>query len=293
MNIRRAEAKDRERILEISSQIWEGEDYIHWVIDDWYAQVEGEFAVAEIDDRVVAFSLRSWLFPGYAWLQGIRTDPAFQGQGVGRAITEHFLEGARQEGADRVGLSTYIENEASIHIIESYGFRRVASYIYAETDREKPCGKPSPDLPIEAISVEEARTFVASSIYLRTCHGILPSVWKMYPFEDAWTVFASRVTDWRGIREGSRLRSLVGIDPPEDAEDAGWVAFADGDPHAIVALIQRAAADLRPTYFEWMLPKGEQDSTTDEIPAVAAARALGVKTWNDFAADSYAYELRL
>lgn len=300
MNIRRARQEDRGRILEISAQIWEGEDYIHWVIDDWLADPNGEVAVAELGGRIVAFSFRSWLFPGYAWLSGIRTDPASQGRGAGRTLTEHSLRGARREGADRVGLSTYIDNEASIHIIESYGFERIASYSFAETPKDKGLNAAplaTDGLHIEPIGADEAGAFVRSSIFLETCAGRIPWLWKMYPFAETEDLIFKRVPYWRGVREGGKLVSLVGATPGEDEEDAAFVSFLDGTPELSAALLSQAALDLRfghrPARIEAMLPGRSMDPKTDEIPAVRAARAVGLRTWNDFAVDTYAYELRL
>ena len=220
MDIRRAVPGDRSRILEISAQIWDGEDYIHWVIDDWYADAQGEFVVAEIDDRVVAFSHRSWLFPGYAWIQGIRTDPAAQGRGVGRAITEHFMEGARQEGADRIGLSTYIDNEASIHIIESYRFERVATYVYTESTQGQSLASTRSEKAVPHVrEVEraEAAEFIRSSAFLRTCDGRIPWIWKMYPFDETEEILFGRIPYWRGVQQEGRImgyRRLHETDPP-------------------------------------------------------------------------------
>jgi len=298
MHIRRATPEDRGRILEISAQIWEGEDYIHWVIDDWYGSADGEFVVAEIDGLVVAFSFRSWLFPGYAWLQGIRTDPACQGRGVGRAITEHFLQEARKEGADRIGLSTYVDNEASIHIIESYGFELQASYIYAETLNEQPLESLSfPTVRMEEIKADEAGAFLRSSSFFETCSGRIPWIWKMYPFDETEDLIFEHVPYWRGVRRSGRLVSLIGATPGEDETDAAFLSFLDGKVEHLPTLLARAAGDLkhgeRPARFEAMLPKRTTDALSNEIAAVRAARTVGLKSWNDFAADTFNYEMRL
>ncbi len=128
IELRRARSDDKPRILEISSQIWEGNDYVPFIVDDWLSDAGGEFVVALVDGLLVGFAHRTYLAPGYAWLEGIRTDPAHRGTGAAKEITRHFLEGVREERADRVGLSTHIENEASIHIIRSSGFEEVARF---------------------------------------------------------------------------------------------------------------------------------------------------------------------
>ena len=78
--VRRAIESDRARILEISSQIWGGDDYVPELLDRWFADLEGELVVATLDDHVISFAHRTWLCPGIAWFEGMRADPAFQGQ---------------------------------------------------------------------------------------------------------------------------------------------------------------------------------------------------------------------
>ena len=87
---------------------------------------------AIVDGKLVSFARRSYLLPGYAWFEGARTDPAYRNMGVFQAISRHFLEAMQREGADTIGLSTHVDNKASIHIIEKSGFRKAASYIYLE-----------------------------------------------------------------------------------------------------------------------------------------------------------------
>jgi hypothetical protein len=64
--VRQAAVTDRARILEISSQIWDGNDYVPEVLDAWFADAEGELVVATLDGHVIAFAHRSWLCPKVA-----------------------------------------------------------------------------------------------------------------------------------------------------------------------------------------------------------------------------------
>ena len=74
--LRLATSEDRPRILEISAQIWEGEDYVPAVIDDWLSAPGSELLVATLAGELIAFAHLQWLSPHYVWLEGIRTDPA-------------------------------------------------------------------------------------------------------------------------------------------------------------------------------------------------------------------------
>jgi dipeptidase/GNAT superfamily N-acetyltransferase len=105
--LRRATADDKPRILEISAQIWKGEDYIPGVIDRWLTDETGEVVVALADGVLTGFARHSCLLPGFVWFEGIRTDPTRQNRGVGRAIARYQLDWAARMGARRIGLSTH------------------------------------------------------------------------------------------------------------------------------------------------------------------------------------------
>ena len=164
VTIRTARLADRERIVAISSQIWEGDDYVPHVIDEWLRMRDSEVAVADLNGSVIAFARAVNLAPGYVWLEGIRTDTASQGHGAGKALTEYFIEKATREGTQRIGLSTYVDNLASIHIIEQYHFQRVASFILAEAKLNTPArafAELSPE--VSTVPFDEARAWILGS----------------------------------------------------------------------------------------------------------------------------------
>jgi GNAT superfamily N-acetyltransferase len=92
--LRLATKEDKPRILEISAQIWEGEDYVPVVVDDWLAAAGSELVVATLAGELIAFAHLQWLAPEYVWLEGIRTDPARRNLGAGKALTDYLLERA-------------------------------------------------------------------------------------------------------------------------------------------------------------------------------------------------------
>ncbi|MEA3238193.1 MAG: GNAT family N-acetyltransferase, partial [Candidatus Bipolaricaulota bacterium] len=91
ITLRKAVASDKPRITEISSQIWDGDDYVPEVLDDWLADSRGEVIVAIVDEKLISFARRSYLLPGYACLEGARTDPAYRNTGVFQEISRYFL----------------------------------------------------------------------------------------------------------------------------------------------------------------------------------------------------------
>jgi GNAT superfamily N-acetyltransferase len=282
--LRKAVTTDKERIADISSQIWEGDDYVVSVFDDWLADPHGEVIVATLDDVLIGFARRTYLLPGYAWFEGIRTDPVYRNTGVAKAITHHFLDAVREENAERIGLSTYIDNEASLHIIAANGFTRAASFVYLEAGPDAPVRRMGhPSKRIVEVSSEEAITFIHNSDFLKVAQGHFPHGWKSYPFARDPGAVLSKMEALIGIRESGRLLGLLCAGQPLRQYT---IDFVDGAPEAIEELLVHAlylARDQR--VVELMAPKWEE-----EAPALPILRKLGFESWNDFEADAFVYE---
>lgn len=285
LDVRVAREADRERILAISAQIWDGYDYVPHVLDEWLAGAQGELLVAEIDGRVAAFSHRTWLAEGHAWLQGIRADTAMRGRGAAKALTEHSIERAWAAGARRIGLSTYIDNQASMHIAESFGFRRVASFVYLEGE---PAGRDEmKDADVEPLSAKTAADIVGTSDFLAAAGGRFPWEWKFIEF--AWSPEAA--LSWApyriGLRRHGRVVAALCASPGTGASDAAFLSFLDGAPEDLATLFRHAQAELGSAKWEAMVPRAG-DRVAE---ALFALREAGLRSWSEYDEDVFAYEL--
>ncbi|MBU0490570.1 MAG: GNAT family N-acetyltransferase [Chloroflexi bacterium] len=295
ITIRRATPQDKPRILEISSQIWDGDDYIPHVIDEWLADAAAgsaaaELAVAVVDGDVVAFARYMWLLPGVAWFEGIRTDPATQNRGAAKAITRYFLDKAVRAGAKRACLSTYVDNQASIHIIEAHGFARAASLVYLEAGDASPArSEARAAAHVVDISVAEATAFIRDSAFLAVSRGWFPVGWKFYPFDlGAGVALAPpRTQHLVGIREGDRLVALLCARDQDRAPGDLTINYVDGPAQHVETLIRHAlylALDRR--VVDTMVPRWGDETG----PALAVFQRLGFTAWYEFQADVFVYE---
>ena len=289
VTIRTARSADRARILAISAQIWEGDDYVPGVIDDWMRMRDSEVAVAEVNGVVIAFARTVNLAPGYVWLEGIRTDTASQGQGAGKALTEYFIEKAAREDARRIGLSTYVDNLASIHIIEKYGFERQASFILAQAELD--CAARSyAALSSEVLAVEggEAHAWILDSKALSMSSGFMPQGWKFWPAArpdgTAWPPFDKAF----GLRSSNgALHSLAVVCRPDHGPGEVTIDFADGTPEGLDVLVRHILA----TYpgarnIQTMIP-ARQEAHTALLESVTA---LEFNVWRHGDPDVFVYE---
>ena len=292
VTIRTARLADRERILAISSQIWEGEDYVPRVIDEWMRMRDSEVAVAELNGAVIAFAHTVNLAPGYVWIEGIRTEPAAQGHGAGKALTEYFIEKAGREGAARIGLSTYIDNLASIHIVEACGFKRQASFVLAEADRESPA-RAAASLSADVVSIpfDEARAWVLKSKVLTAGAGFMSQGWKF------WPVARPGITAWPPLEKAVGLRrqdgsigSLLLVCRPDHDERETSIDFVDGDPEGIEVLVTHTLAIYAGAKnIVAMIPAG--GATPGGL--LQTVTALEFNVWQHGDPDVFVYELPL
>ncbi len=289
--LRQARTEDKPRILEISAQIWEGEDYIPGVIDRWLAAEDGEMVVALLGDEVIGFGRWTWLLPGYAWMEGLRVDPTRQNLGAGKAITRGVLDLVTRAGATRVGLATYMTDRPSIHIIESHGFTRVASFVYLEAKSNAVVRRQAePSDLTTAIPLAEAIEFIRRSAFLAAARGHFPHGWKFYPFAlDAETVL-SRMRYVFGIRRDGRLSALLCSGHPLRGQGEFTIDFLDGDPTDMAALIRHALHLAHDSAtVEAMVPKWGESRAA----ALDVLKNLGFQAWNAWEEDLFVYEQNL
>lgn len=128
IEIRRAQLEDKPRIIEISSKIWDGDDYLPHIFEKWVKEEGGEFSVITVDDVVAGCAKMTLLPHNVLWLEGIRVDTEYRGQGLGKKMAEYQLKRAKEMGYERLELGTFVENYESLAIIEKRGFERVASF---------------------------------------------------------------------------------------------------------------------------------------------------------------------
>ncbi len=126
---RPAQAKDTEAVMELSSHIWDGGDYIPHVWDEWMADPEGLLGVAEMHGRVAGVFKLTKFQEGEWYMEGLRVHPDFQGRGVASHIQEYILETWRRMGNGIIRLTTGSYNVKVHRMCEQKGFKRIAEFI--------------------------------------------------------------------------------------------------------------------------------------------------------------------
>lgn len=286
--LRQATLADLSRIITISAQVWDGDDFVGRVIDKWLADPRGAVIVAVLDGLVVGFARWVQVWPGYLWIEGLRVDPACRSRGIARAITQYLLEIARQQSADRVALSTYLDNRAAIRVIESCGFRRVAAFVYAEAVVESPARAQacvSPD--VQVLDTGTALDFIYNSTFMQVSRGFFPHGWKFLPFASGPEAVFAQMRWVLGLRRGPILTAVLCAGHSLRHQQEFTIDFVDGEPEAVETLVRHALALAHAARsVEAMLPRNE----TQSVAALRVMEQLGFASWNGYAPDVFVYE---
>lgn len=258
---------DRPTVVEICSRIWDGEDYVPNVFDDWVAQPEGQFAAAELDGRVVAVGKLTRLSPEDDWLEGIRVHADFRGQGLAAGLHEYLLNLWRGQGRPgALRLLTATDNQAIVKLCQRTGFTALFEATFAAAEAQPGQHRFTPLGPEEA---ERAFEFITRSPLYADQHGLCDISWRFRSLARSFLAdrinagAAYRWSGWQGvllITDGAweaDPRTLVVQFPAVEAADrAGF--FTD----------LRALAHARgQTKVSWMLPR--------QPALLAEMRALG------------------
>lgn len=135
-NITKIKQSDKERILQISSKIWEGGDYIPDVFDEWIERKDKIFVCIE-DNHIVQGMANITIMPdNVLWFEGLRVDVDARRRGYGDMLNKYLIDEAKKRGRI-IRLSTYFHNYESIHIIEKSGFKKIKCYLLVEKNVRK------------------------------------------------------------------------------------------------------------------------------------------------------------
>lgn len=132
--VRPARPEDKVAIASFTRDTFEWGDYVADRWDGWLAAGDSLMVVASTGDRAVAMARAQLLSENELWLQAARVHPDHRGQGLGGRMNEHLLEWGKESGARIARLLIEDWNEPAQRQVTKSGYRRVASWVFAERD---------------------------------------------------------------------------------------------------------------------------------------------------------------
>jgi GNAT superfamily N-acetyltransferase len=307
LQIRPARPEDREAVFAMVATVWDGNDYIPLVWEEWLGDPSGPLLVGEQDGRPAALAKLTGLGAGQDWFEGLRVAPEQRGRGLARTMLGHCIELSRRRGSRVLRYCTSILNTTMHRVADDFGFRLcyLGQWYAAEPlaadegrktqDEETPANNRGPAAEVagfsdqasrdmlEAVGVgrlAELRAQLEGSALLRLTGGLYNYGW-----------LAQELTEerLRGHLERGEVRALPGgrawvIAPPSE-RGGWWVAHAEGDPSELAQIftaLRRTPTPPDTAAVRLHLPPG-----TPWLPALAGA---GIARGEH---DQHIYELRI
>jgi len=167
LTLRPVRPADRERILEITRDVWEGHDYLPRVFDGWVSDAAAAFQAVEVDGVVVGVQRMRPYAEGLVWYEGLRVASSHRRRGIARSMLESAIAEAREQGFREMRLAT--GNAEAVPLFESVGFKRLIDVRWWRAGRVEggdPARIPDPK------DAERLWSAVASSPGLDLYHGV-------------------------------------------------------------------------------------------------------------------------
>ncbi len=130
---------DIPRIKEMCRNIWDGDDYLPQVIEQWLVDDESHNYGAFLDsqtNKLIGSGRIKWLSNILGWIEGGRVAQPYQNQGLGFRISKYAVEYAKEHGAKSVQYDTWTENRGSCALAKAHGFiqKDYVDVMYTKTE---------------------------------------------------------------------------------------------------------------------------------------------------------------
>jgi len=244
---RPATESDRADVFEFCKNIWEGDDYVPYVWDEWFQDPTGVLAIAEYEGHAIGCSKITRISTGQWWLEGFRVDPQYQGLKVGTHLHNYVTNWWLENGEGTIRLMTDAGNFAVHHLCDKTDYIKVNEVCgYRATPLDEPTLNFSP-----AMDIDTAADYATNSESIKTTGGLIDLGWRICkPNTEVFQAFSSENVDyhhsfywwkdqqglfsaWEDEEEGRRTLFL------------GVAACALNDLPALLTDILRFAADRK------------------------------------------------
>jgi GNAT superfamily N-acetyltransferase len=262
-------------VIELTSDIWEGHDYIPRVFDSWVSDAGAAFQAVEVDGVVVGLQRLRPYAPGLIWYEGLRVASTHRRQGLARAMLDSAIAEAREQGFKEMRLGT--GDPGPVRLFESAGFQRMVDIRWWRGPRIE--GGESARIP-DPSEADKLWTAIGSSPGLERFHGITAD------FNGARNLDAAELSRLAGagmLRAGPSGRAIAGLREPWGNNLAVSLIAGNGGALKDLLLALRFEADIdNADHVTIALPR--------DHPAAGDLSATGYDFAND---DDDAYIWRL
>jgi GNAT superfamily N-acetyltransferase len=212
---------DRDRIVELTRDVWGGHDYLPEVFDDWVADAASAFEALEVDGVVVGLQRLRPYAPGLVWYEGLRVASSHRRQGLARAMLTSAIAEAKEQGHREMRLAT--GNVDAVPLFESVGFERLVDVRWWRGSRVE--GGESARIP-GAAEAEKLWPGIARSPGIELYGGVVAD---FNGARDLGSAELARLAENGMLRVGPGGRAVAGLRRPwGDNVAVGFIAGSGG-----------------------------------------------------------------
>jgi len=241
MQIKKITPDDKPRVLDISRDIWGGEDYIHEVFDQWVSNPYGLFEGLFYEDRLIAYARMTYITPTDVWLEGLRKDTKSNFKGIGKIFLDHFLKIlSNKKDITSVRFSTYFDNKASIKSSEKEGFQRILTCSLKNYELKDKGKHHKSNIITEDITFKDFVAYIERSDYLRLSNNLLTRGWIFYtPTISFYSKFYLQHNYFAYV-EDRKISGLL-LFSNVHYSDSFWISFLEAENEEIMDALFSAA----------------------------------------------------
>jgi len=183
--IRQVSSSDRNDVLDICKNNWDGHDYLPSVIDKWLTDPKRHVCGVETDGKLVAIACISLIEAGKTgWMEGLRVHVDYRKRGYAEALTEHVIEKGRELHAQRLRYATSTENAISLRMGDKNGFRKIVEMAVLWLENTKKAQTDGTRFQISPSEPKEIHELLRKNPHLIP-EGILVYDWRALDYNSA------------------------------------------------------------------------------------------------------------
>ena len=211
--LRPAVPEDTPAVMELTSTIWEGHDYVPHVWHEWLADVHGLIAVAELDGRLVGFTRLAKLTATEWWLQGLRVHPEYEGLRIASRLHDFIVAYWAEHHGGTVRFTTW--RPQVIHLAERTGFKSLQEFsLFTTLALAEPVSSFTPLPPAHA---PQALSYLQGSPAISLTAGLMTLGWEwIRPTLENLTSLANDGLVWRWQGERGLLSAYKDTEEIEE-----------------------------------------------------------------------------
>src|SRR6056297_2464535 len=130
--VERPSYQDKEGIIELCSKIWDGNDYIPYLLDKWLNCTDPFLIVRDRQNGKLCAIDHATIFNDVAYGEGLRVHVDYRGLGLAKLITKEIMREVLKRGVKAYMALIFSQTSDSVHLSQKAFFEPVNGFYLLE-----------------------------------------------------------------------------------------------------------------------------------------------------------------